>query len=466
MWQRVALVGHELHRLAQNCCVAANRPQLADDLFGHEGNGTLRRVRLRLDYGSDGLEVDVPDNDVTVIEPASRPAVSDPLAALRAAIRAPIGCAQLRQRVRPDQRVAISVCDITRAQPRREQLQALFEEMAHVPRSNIAIFIATGTHRSNSDAELEQMLGRDILNTCRVVNHNSRDQSSLAFVGTTSTGVAVHLNREFLQADLRITTGFVEPHFFAGFSGGPKMVSPGLAGLDTVMTLHDASRIGHPNATWGVTEGNPVHDDVREIARMVGVDFAVDVTLNRDQQITAAFAGDILEQHREACRYAKETAMRAVPQPFDVVLTTNSGYPLDQNLYQAVKGMSAAAKIVKPGGTIVCASECRDGLPSHGSYGAILASKPTPEALLALINAPGYSEPDQWQVQVQSQIQLKARVLVKTSGLSAQEISAAHFTPIEDVSRTVRETLARSGAGATLCVLPQGPQTIPYLAGG
>ena len=173
----------------------------------------------------------------------------------------------------------------------------------------------------------------------------------------------VYLNREWLDADVRITTGFVEPHFFAGFSGGPKMVAPGLAGLETVMTLHDAPRIGHPNATWGVTEGNPIHDDVREIARMVPVDFALDVTLNRDQKITAAFAGDILAQHRRACAYAKDTAMRAVPAPFDVVLTTNSGYPLDQNLYQAVKGMSAAAKIVKPAGTIVCAAECRDGLP-------------------------------------------------------------------------------------------------------
>jgi len=411
------------------------------------------------------LNVDLPDERITIIEPVPRPAVPDAAATLTTAIRSPIGCAPLRQQIRKGQRVAISVCDITRAQPRQEQLRALFEEMQEIPRSDITIFIATGTHRANNDAELERMLGRDILSTCRVVNHNSRDAATLAFVGRTATGVPVHLNREFLQADIRITTGFVEPHFFAGFSGGPKMVAPGLAGLETVMTLHDAARIGHPKATWGITEGNPVHDDVREIARMVGVHFAVDVTLNREQQITAAFAGDILEQHRAACRSAKDTAMREVAQPFDVVLTTNSGYPLDQNLYQAVKGMSAAAKIVKPGGTIVCAAECRDGLPAHGSYGAVLSSRPTPHALLAMINTPGYSTPDQWQVQVQSQIQIKAQVLVKTSGLSASEISAAHFTPIDDVSRTVRDALARAGAAATLCVLPQGPQTIPYLVG-
>ncbi len=418
---------------------------------------------VQLDYGTSGLAVDLPDNAITVIEPVARPAVPDAHATLLEAIRAPIGCAPLRQQVRAGQRVAISVCDVTRAQPRREQLRALFEGMPDIRPADVTIFIATGTHRSNTDAELERMLGRDILNTCRVVNHDSRDAATLAPAGRTSTGVPVFLNREFLQADVRITTGFVEPHFFAGFSGGPKMVAPGLAGLETVMTLHDAARIGHPNATWGVTEGNPIHDDVREIARMVGVHFAIDVTLNRDQQITAAFAGDILEQHRAACAYAKQTAMRAVPAPFDVVLTTNSGYPLDQNLYQAVKGMSAAATIVKPGGTIVCAAECRDGLPNHGSYGAVLASQPSPDALLAMITAPGYSVPDQWLVQIQAQIQLKAHVVVKTDGLGPAELRAAHFTPADDVEQAVREALRRAGPGATLCVLPQGPQTIPYL---
>src|SRR5438876_3647554 len=211
-----------------------------------------------------------------------------------------------------------------------------------------------------------------------------------------------------VQSDFKITTGFVEPHFFAGFSGGPKMVAPGLAGLETVMELHNAVRIGHPNATWGVTEGNPIHDDVRTIARMTGVDFALDVTLNRDQEITAAFAGDLFQEHMAACEAAKRNVMRRVEEPFDVVVTTNSGYPLDQNLYQAVKGMSAAAKIVRQGGTIICAAECRDGIPDHGAYGQILASCSSPQELLAMIMAPGYSRPDQWQVQIQAQIQAKA----------------------------------------------------------
>ena len=423
-----------------------------------------RRLRLRLDYGTDGLEVSLPDGNVTVIEPIFRPEVPDPHATLVDALRSPVGRPPLRELARGARRVAVSVCDITRAQPRRQMLEALFAEMPDVRPEQFTILIATGTHRANTQDELVAMLGPDIVQRCRIVNHDARNPATLRDIGTTSTGVRVLLDREWLDADVRITTGFVEPHFFAGFSGGPKMVAPGLAGLDTVMTLHDARRIGHPNAVWGITEGNPIHDDVREIARMERVDFSVDVTLNRDQKITAAFAGGILTEHRLACDHAKRTVMREVPAPFDVVLTTNSGYPLDQNLYQAVKGMSAAAKIVKPGGTIVCAAECRDGLPNHGSYGRILRSQPSPAALLTMINTPGYAAPDQWQVQIQAQIQLKARVLVKTSGLSHDELRAAHFEPADDVEAAVCDALRRAGRDASLCVLPQGPQTIPYLS--
>jgi nickel-dependent lactate racemase len=420
-------------------------------------------MRVRLDYGVDGLNVELPEERVTVIEPVSRPALADPHAALVAALRAPLGRPPLHDVVHRGQTVAISVCDITRAQPRRETLDAIFEELPQLSPDDVTILVATGTHRTNTPSEVERMLGADIAHRYRIVNHDSRDPASLVSVGTTSTGVPVMLNRAWMDADVRITTGFVEPHFFAGFSGGPKMVAPGLAGLETVLILHDAKRIAHPNATWGITEGNPIHDDVREIARMVGVHFSVDVTLNRAQKITAVFAGDLFTEHRAACEAAKRDAMQPVEAPFDVVLTTNSGFPLDQNLYQAVKGMSAAAKVVKQGGTIVCAAECSDGLPSHGSYGQVLASQPSPEKLLAMITAPGYSVPDQWQVQIQAQLQIKAKVLVKTDGLTPDAVRAAHFEPIDDVGSAVRQSMRAAGPHATLCVLPQGPQTIPYL---
>ena len=419
-------------------------------------------MKLHLDYGTTGLDIEVPDEGTEVIEPANVPPAPDPLTELRRAIRAPTGTRPLREIARPGQTVGISVCDITRAQPRQLMLEALLDEMPGIRLEDVTVFIATGTHRANTPEEIEAMLGRDVARSCRIVCHSARADDLLRPMGQTSTGVPILLNREWTEMDLRITTGFVEPHFFAGFSGGPKMVAPGLAGLETVMHLHDAARIGHPNATWGILEGNPVHDDVREIAHLTGVDFALDVTLNRRQQITQAFAGALLAEHREACEVARTNAMQRVAAPFDVVVTTNSGYPLDQNLYQAVKGMAAAARVVREGGTIVAAAECRDGIPDHGAYMEILQSRGSPRDLLEMITSEGYSRPDQWQVQIQAQIQLTARVLVKADGLSSEQIRAAHFEPVEDVEEAVARLLGKT-TGGRLCVLPQGPQTIPYV---
>jgi nickel-dependent lactate racemase len=371
----------------------------------------------------------------------------------------------LREIVQAGQTVAISICDGTRAQPRHIVVPAILEELEGTVRpDDVVVLVATGTHRGNTDAELRRMLGDDVVDAVRVVNHDARDAASLAWMGRLGADVPVWLNRLWVDADVRITTGFVEPHFFAGFSGGPKMVAPGLAGLETTLTLHDAARIGHPSARWGIIEGNPVHDDVRAIAAATGTDFALDVILDADQRLVQAFGGELFAMHRAACAVAKDVAMRAVPSPFDVVVTTNSGYPLDQNLYQAVKGMSAAAQVVKPGGLIVCAAECRDGFPDHGSYRDELVSAASPQELLESIARRAKTVPDQWQTQIQSVIQSRARVVVKTSFLSDDDLAAAHLEQTQDVTATVREALAEAGPEATVCVLPEGPQTIPYVA--
>ena len=277
------------------------------------------------------------------------------------------------------------------------------------------------------------MLGDEVLASVRVVNHDARDDATLTWMGRFGAEVPVWLNSEWAQADVRITTGFVEPHFFAGFSGGPKLVAPGLAGLETTLTLHDAARIGHPDARWGVTEGNPVHDDVRAIAAATGTHFSLDVVLDGEQRIARAFGGELFAMHAAACALVRQTAMRAVPRPFDVVLTTNSGFPLDQNLYQAVKGMSAAAQVVRPGGAIVCAAECRDGFPSHGSYREELTAAASPAALLQAIAARTETVPDQWQIQIQAAIQSRSRVIVHTSYLSDAELAEAHLEQTADV---------------------------------
>ncbi|WP_055479894.1 nickel-dependent lactate racemase [Sphaerimonospora mesophila] len=415
-------------------------------------------MRVDLAYGTGGLVVDLPADRTTVITPVARPAVADEAAEVRRALREPIAGPPLRERVRPGQTVAISACDGTRPQPRHLMIPAILAELDGIVESDdIVILVATGTHRGNTETELRAMFGDQVVDAVRIVNHDARDASSLRWMGRHGKDVPVWLNREWTDADVRITTGFVEPHFFAGFSGGPKLVAPGLAALETVLTLHDAARIADPRATWGVIEGNPVHDDVRAIAAATGVTFALDVVLNREQRIVRAFGGDLPQMHAAATAAARATAMRPVAEPFDVVVTTNAGFPLDQNLYQSVKGMSAAAQVVRPGGTIICAAECRDGFPDHGSYRDVLTSAASPEALLAEISRRAETVSDQWQVQIQARIQRHAHVIMHTSYLDDADLAAAHLEQTGDIAAAVRALPGR------VCVLPEGPMTIPYL---
>lgn len=421
---------------------------------------------VRLAYGSTGLDLRVDPAVTTVVTPRHHRASESPQEILRKALRVPVAGPPLRERVRRGQTVAISACDGTRPQPRHLMIPAILEELdGLVDLADVVVLVATGTHRGNSEAELREMFGAEVVDSVRIVNHDARDRSSLTWLGKLGADVPVWLNSEWVAADVRITTGFVEPHFFAGFSGGPKLVAPGLAALETVLVLHDAYRIGHPRATWGNIEGNPVHDDVRAIAAATGVTFGFDVVLNQDKDVVAAFGGDLLAMHAAAVHTARGVAMQPVPQRFDVVVTTNSGYPLDQNLYQAVKGMSAAYEVVRPGGTIVCAAECRDGFPDHGSYRSVLASADSPAALFKEISARTVTVPDQWQVQIQARIQSDCRVVMHTSHLSDAELATAHLEQTADISLAVAEALAAAGPDARLCVLPEGPQTIPYVAG-
>jgi nickel-dependent lactate racemase len=388
------------------------------------------------------------------------------LASIRQALNTPLGCPPLRELVHPGQRLAVSVCDGTRAQPRELMLRALLDELdGIVEPADVTVLVATGTHRGNTETELREMLGDEVVDSCRVVNHDARDDSSLTYLGTTDEAVPVWINSEWVEADVRISTGFVEPHFFAGFSGGPKMVTPGLAGLETVMHLHNGRRIGDPGATWGRCVGNPVHDSIRAAAALAPPALACDVLLDGSQRVTHVFAGELFAMHERAREVATTVAMHEVAEPYDVVVTTNSGFPLDQNLYQAVKGMTAAERVVRVGGTIVLAAECSDGLPDHGSYADMLGRASTVEGLVALFADPSLSVPDQWQVQVQARVQSKARVRVYSDGLSAADLAAAHLEAVPDVADAVVEALTAAGPDSRVCVLPEGPQTIPYVTG-
>ncbi len=421
-------------------------------------------MQVRLDYGVRGLPFRIPEafrGRTEVIRPRFPPPLPDADAALTRALRSPVAGPPLAALVPSGASVAISVCDPTRPQPRIPMLRAILEEIGDPGR--VTLLVATGTHRAPNGRELEAMFGAELLATCALVVHDCRDRSELTRLADTSTGVPVLLNRRFLEADVRITTGFVEPHFFAGFSGGPKMVAPGLAGLETILTLHDSARVGHPDAVFGIVEGNPIHDDVRRIAARAGVDFGLDVLLDGEKRITGVFGGSLAEEHAAACARSRREAMCPVAAPFDVVVTTNSGFPLDQNLYQSVKGLSAAARVVRRGGLVLAAAECRDGVPDGSAYHRAVAAETTLADVAATLAARTACRPDDWQVQVHCRILEHARVGLRSS-LPANTVRSMHLQPVNDLEASCAEALAAAGPEAALALLPHGPITIPYLS--
>lgn len=419
--------------------------------------------RVALQFGRGELTLELPAANLTVVEPRFVPGIADEAAAFRAALRAPMGARPLREIVGAHERVAIVIPDHTRPLPRERILPWLFEELAHVPAENFTIINGTGSHRANTPAEFRQMVGDAVFERYRVINHDSRDPATLARAGTTHDGRPVWMNRAYVEADRRIVMGFIEPHFMAGFSGGYKGVFPAVADLEAIKHYHRAQVIADARSTWGVIAGNPTQAQVRANGALVPVDFLINVTQNRRRGITGFFCGDVLTAHDAGCAFAKQTAMVACPRAFPIVITSNSGFPLDQNLYQTVKGMSAAAQIVSEGGLILAAAECGDGFPDHGSFKSFLFSHASAQAMLDTINhAPAPIE-DQWQVQLLALILVRARVGVY-SQIAPDEIRRAHLEPVADLAARVRDELARLGPDVPIAVLPEGPMTIPYLA--
>src|ERR1017187_2001548 len=372
-------------------------------------------MKINLAYGQGYLPIDLPDDRTSVIEPSHRPGLPNEKAAVIEALKNPIAAKPLREWIKPGNRVCITFTDSTRATPNERIIPWLLEHLADVPRGQITLLNQLGTHRPNTKAELEKLLTPEVVRHYRIINHEAGNPDALVQFGTTSDGTPALINRHLAQADVRITTGFIEPHFFAGFSGGIKGIVPGCAGLETVMSNHGARNIGHPKATFGVTEGNPLWEELRDIALRVGPGFLLNVTLNEPRQITGVFAGDIIQAHRAGYELVRSSAMQKVAAPFDIVVTTNSGYPLDLNLYQGVKGMSAGARILKKGGTLILACECREGLPANSPLDKMLRSVSGPEEVLALLAASGEARPEQWQAQILALIQRRANILIYSS---------------------------------------------------
>jgi nickel-dependent lactate racemase len=270
------------------------------------------------------------------------------------------------------------------------------------------------------------------------------------------------MNKECVEADKRIVLGFIEPHFMAGFSGGYKGVFPAIADIASIMHSHRAEVIGSPKSAWGELHDNPTQEQVRANGSLLPVDFLINVTQNRKREITRFFFGHVIKAHEEGCAFAKSTVMVRCAKPFPIVVTTNGGYPLDQNLYQAVKGMSAGAQIVKQDGLIVIASRCNDGFPSHGNFKKLLFEHDSPQAILKTILAPGFSMYDQWEAQLLAMVRVKANVSL-FSDIPDEDVRRAHLEPIGDIAARVGEELKRLGKDTPIAVLPEGPMTIPYL---
>lgn len=418
-------------------------------------------MKVSLPYGNTQLSITVPAN-ATILHSRHTPVLEDEHAAFLAALRSPTGSPPLAELVRPDARIAIVISDITRPTPNHLLVPWLLEALAHIPRSQFVILNGTGSHRANTREELIQMLGEEIVESVEIVNHNAFDPETLLSLGETAAGVPVWINRRYMEADFRIVTGFIEPHFFAGFSGGAKGVIPGLAGIQTIQALHNAPLIGHPRSTWASLEENPVQQGIQAAVSLYPPDFMVNVTLDQAHRITGVYAGDYIQAHRVGCAAVAHMATQAVDAPFDLVITSNNGYPLDQNLYQSVKGMTAAGQIVREGGAIITIAECRDGLPDHGNYKTLLQMRESPAALLDLINDPTFLMHDQWQVQKQALVQLQATVYLYSS-LPADVVRAAQLLPVADLQATIDRLLQQFGPAARVAVLPEGPVMVPYI---
>lgn len=418
--------------------------------------------KVQLAYGKGSISIEVPQRAV-VVEPQHLESLKDEKAAVMSALRQPVGTPPLKEMVKATDRVAIVISDITRPTPNHKLVPWLIEELSHVPKENFVVINGLGSHRHNTREELISMLGQEVVDTIQVINHEAFDNEQLVHVGRNSYGSEVYLNKTYVEADFKIVTGFIEPHFFAGFSGGPKGINPGIVGIKTIQDFHNAEMIGNPKSTWGVIEGNGVQDAATQNCLMAKPEFMLNVTLNGDKEITNVFAGDVIEAHRVGCAFVKTHSMVAVDSAFDIVITTNAGYPLDQNLYQTVKGMSAGAQIVKEGGSIISVAECSDGLPSHGNFGPILKMRNTPQDLLDMINDSSFSMFDQWEAQALAMIQVKAECYLYSS-LDKETVVDCMLHPVESIEKTLAELIKKYGPDASIAVLPLGPLVVPYVA--
>jgi nickel-dependent lactate racemase len=424
-------------------------------------------MRVTLDYGRTGLEVELPDaNVVGPLTIRHVPPLTKPQAAVEEALLNPIGTPPLADVAKGRRNACILICDITRPVPNQLILPPLLRtlEQQAIARRDILILNATGMHRPNEGAELEEMLGPEIVANYRVENHHGKVLEEHDFLGVTPSGVPVYLDSRYVRADLKITTGLIEPHMWAGYSGGRKVICPGIAALETIKVWHGPRFLEDPNADNGVLDGNPVHEENTRIAKMAGCDFIVNVCIDDQRRMTWVGAGDMEKAWLEGVRFVENVVRVPVTEPCDVVVTSGAGYPLDTTYYQIVKGMTGALPIVKRGGTIIVAASLTEGVGSQ-EFQHVMAENPDLKAFKQRILDKDYFVMDQWQLEELATVLERCKVKVVSQGIGPAALRRIHVEPAPSVENAVSACLREYGANARVAVIPKGPYVIPYLAG-
>jgi nickel-dependent lactate racemase len=423
-------------------------------------------MRLRLEYGRSGLEVELPERHLvkSLQYPAVEP-LADPLGAVELALDEPIGTAPLSELARGRRNACVVVSDVTRPVPNWLLLPPLLErlEKAGIARENILILVATGLHRPNVGHELVEMLGQHVAENYRIENHDGRDLSSHTYLGQSPRDVPIWIDSRYVSADLKITTGLIEPHLMAGFSGGRKLICPGLAALETVKVWHGPDFLEHPNARAGTLEGNPVHEENTYIGRRAGCDFIVNTLIDAQRRMLKVVAGDMESAFYEGVAVARRVVRDTLAEPVDIVVTSAAGYPLDATFYQSIKGMVAALPIVRRGGTIILAAEMSEGIGSP-EFQRLFAENPSLEVFFERLMSKNSFTLDQWQLEEMAKVARWAKIKVFSDRLPAETLRRLFVEPVESVEGAVAESLAEYGPNATIAVIPKGPYVLAELA--
>lgn len=414
-------------------------------------------MKFQLPYGNTLLEAEIPQQNIAyVLETRDQPGIPDETNAILQALHNPTGCAPLLDSVTSASRVVIIVTDATRPCPDDRILPVLLSELGKtVPIDNITILIALGLHEPMTESQMKQKYGEAVFDKYRILNH---DPEKTVFLGTTSGGVPVEVNRVVIEADIVISTGFIEPHFFAGYSGGRKSIAPGVSSARAIRKNHGYDMLCHPMAKAGVLKGNPIHEDMVEQANMTGLDFIVNVLLNRKREITHIFAGNHVMAHETGCLAAREVFGIEVPSQVDISIVTNSGAPLDLDLYQTCKGIDTASQITRPGGIIIAVSSCHSGI-GPASFQSLHAQSSSPFDILKRVRNDECGVG--WQNQVLARIQEQHEIYL-VSNLSNDLPAGMMITPAATVEEAVSSALAKLGKSASIGIIPEGPLVLPY----